>query len=158
VRSFWVRKNIIAKRISRQTGIFICNHGYFLDYSFEVKKLVATCRQLRGLRSWTLGAKFLAYLFERISSVFVCVHALQLEGYLIMDDSEFRLPSVCICQAYHLIGASQPRHSFGTLEDHENGGGRPIQQTQAAQRRHHHLEDGEGNHPGPNKMDPPPNN
>lgn len=75
-----------------------------------------------------------------------------------MDDSEFRLPSVCICQAYHLIGASQPRHSFGTLEDHENGGGRPIQQTQAAQRRHHHLEDGEGNHPGPNKMDPPPNN
>lgn len=39
--------------------------------------------------------------------------------------------------------------SFGTLEDHENGGGRPIQQTQAAQRRHHHLEDGEGNHQDP---------
>ena len=53
--------------------------------------------------------------------------------------------------------ASPPRHRFGTLEDHEDRGGRPIQQTQAAQRRHQHLKDGEGNHPGP-KMDPPPNN
>ena len=103
------------KTKSRQTGILTFNHGHFLDcghfldYSFVAKKLVATWRQLRGLRFWILGAQVLPYLLEPIP-LCLCPRV-QLEG-LIMDNSEFRLPplhqssthapiSAC-SHAYHL--------------------------------------------------------